>query len=64
MPNQTPPRKRGRPPKDDEAMFDRINIRVPKPLMAKIDAMHRARRDGADKAQVIRELLARALGVA
>jgi hypothetical protein len=54
-------RSRGRPPKDAEAMFDRINIRVPRPIMEKIDALHRSRGDGADKAQIIRELLVKAL---
>lgn len=44
-------------------MFERINIRVPKPIMEKIDALHRTRSDGADKAQVIRELLVKALAV-
>lgn len=45
-------------------MFERINIRVPRAIMQKIDALHRDRVDGADKAQVIRELLARAVGAA
>ena len=64
MPKDEPKRKRGRPPKSAEAMFERINIRVPRSIMQKIDALHRARVDGADKAQVIRELLARAVGMA
>ena len=64
MPNTMTKRKPGRPPKDDEAMFARINIRVPQAMMAQIDALQRSRRDGADTAQVIRELLAKALSVA
>lgn len=63
MPKEEIKRSRGRPPKNAEAMFERINIRVPKPIMEKIDALHRTRSDGADKAQVIRELLVKALAV-
>lgn len=43
---------------------DMLSVSVPRSIMQKIDALHRARVDGADKAQVIRELLARAVGVA
>lgn len=43
------------------AMLARINIRVPKQVMAAIDVVRTQRLDGADQAQVIRELLVSAL---
>lgn len=61
MTNVEHPRPRGRPPKHDEAMLARINIRVPKPVMEAIEAVRAERKDGADVAQVIRELLVEAL---
>lgn len=54
-------RKRGRPPKDGEAMLERFNIRVPKGMADVIHELHRERRDGADTSQVIREVLLRGL---
>jgi len=56
------PKKRGRPPKGDDALLDRINIRVPREMMRMIEAISDERIDRPEKAQVIRELLAQALG--
>lgn len=51
----------GRPPKHGDAMMVKINIRMPQPMMDAIQGVVSSRKDGADTAQVIRELLAKAL---
>ena len=51
----------GRPPKDDEAMLARINIRVPQKVMRAIESVRDKREDGAETAQVIREVIVRGL---
>jgi len=43
-------------------LLDRINIRVPREMMRMIEAISDERIDRPEKAQVIRELLAQALG--
>ena len=53
--------RRGRPPKNDETMLERINIRAPSRLMDKVRAIQAERLDGPDTAQVVRELLAEAV---
>ena len=60
MSNRREPRL-GRPPKDDEAMLARINIRVPQKVMRAIERVRDKREDGAETAQVIREVLVRGL---
>lgn len=50
-------RNRGRPPLADEAMMERINIRVPAHIMAAIREIKASRKDGSDLSQVIREVL-------
>lgn len=54
-------KRRGRPPKGDDAMLERINIRVPRAMMNMIRDISVSRIDKPDKAVVIRELLAVAL---
>lgn len=54
-------RPRGRPPKGDDVMAGRINIRIPESLASAIDNVRNKRRDGADTAQIVRELLVEAL---
>jgi hypothetical protein len=58
----TQSRPRGRPFKGDEALYDRINIRVPRGLMAEIEKIQASRLDRPDKAVIVRELLAEAIG--
>jgi hypothetical protein len=54
-------RPRGRPSLGADTMSDHLHIRVPAAMLARIDAIRDARLDGADRAQVVRELLAKAL---
>ena len=54
-------KRRGRPPKNDDAMLDRVNIRIPREMMRRIAEISNERLDKPDKAVVIRELLAVAL---
>ena len=61
MRNLDAPRPRGRPPKHDDAMLGRINIRVPIPVMAAVIEIRNESKSGTDTAQVIRELLVEAL---
>ena len=42
-------------------MAGRINIRIPESLASAIDNVRNKRRDGADTAQIVRELLVEAL---
>ena len=64
MPNATDNRVRlGRPPKGQETMLARVNIRIPKPLMTRIEKIRESREDGADTAQVIREVMAAGVNV-
>ncbi|HXF89579.1 MAG TPA: hypothetical protein VNK48_14585 [Xanthobacteraceae bacterium] len=53
--------KRGRPPKGEEAMYARINIRVPRAMMAEIERLANERMDRPDKADIVRMLLAEAI---
>lgn len=50
-------RPRGRPPLADGAMLERVNIRVPTSIMSVIREIKAERKDGADLAQVIREVI-------
>jgi metal-responsive CopG/Arc/MetJ family transcriptional regulator len=54
------PRPRGRPPGGDSAM-QQIAIRLPKPLLAAVDALTAGRLDQPDRSAMIRELLAEAV---
>lgn len=54
-------RSRGRPPKEEEAMHARINIRIPQTIMRAIEDLRDERKDGAETAHVVRELLVLAL---
>ena len=54
-------RKVGRPPINDEALLERLNIRLDQRMLAKIKSIQAKRIDGASDAQIIRELLAEAL---
>ena len=53
--------RRGRPPKHGATMMAHFTIRMPPVMMAAIERIVADRKDGADTAQVIRELLAKAL---
>ena len=57
MTQTTANRPRGRPRLAEGAMLDRINIRVPSKVMAALHRIRDRRDDGADTAQVIREVL-------
>jgi len=50
------PRPRGRPPLGDEAMRH-VTARLLLWMVRTIDEMARKRRDGADRSQIVRELL-------
>ena len=52
---------RGRPPRFDETMNDRLNIRVPRDVMEALRELRDSRKDGADLAQITRELLVEGL---
>jgi len=54
-------KRMGRPPKDENAMLERINIRIPPEMARRIETISRERMDKPDKSVVIRELLAVAL---
>lgn len=53
--------RRGRPPEGDDALFQRLNIRIPGEMMRMIDEISSTRIDKPAKARVVRELLAIAL---
>lgn len=53
--------RRGRPPRFDGTMDDRLNIRVPRDVMEALRELRDSRKDGADLAQVTRELLVEGL---
>ena len=56
--------RRGRPTKDEERMLNPVTVRFTKPMMEKIEAIVAERSEvGADKGQVIRELVAKGLEV-
>lgn len=55
--------KRGRPRKHEAEMLNPITIRFTRPMMEQIEKIMAARIDGADKGQVIRELVAKGLEV-
>jgi metal-responsive CopG/Arc/MetJ family transcriptional regulator len=54
------PSPRGRPPGGDDTM-QQIAIRLPKPLLAAVDAITEGRLDQPDRSAIIRELLAEAI---
>jgi hypothetical protein len=54
-------RRRGRPPKADEAMLEPITIRLTKMMVREIDRKREGRLDGADRSTMIRELIAKGL---
>lgn len=53
--------RRGRPPRFADTMDDRLNIRVPRDVMEALRELRDSRKDGADIAQVTRELLVEGL---
>ena len=55
------PRPRGRPPKFDAAMLDRLALRIPDRVAKAIEEIRVQRKDGADASQIVRELLVKAL---
>lgn len=59
--NTHAPRRPGRPLKGEDALLDRINIRVPREMMMVIERIANERLDKPDRAAVIRELLAEAI---
>lgn len=61
MVTQSEKRPRGRPPKGDDAMLGRLNIRIPDAIALAIEEVRDERVDGADTAQIVRELLVDAL---
>lgn len=52
---------RGRPPKHGSAMLEPVTIRLPPPMMRRIEKIMASRLDAPDKSTVIRELIAKAL---
>ena len=54
-------RPRGRPPREDADNMDQIAIRLPKALLATIDASVVGRLDGKNRSDMIRESLVEAL---
>ena len=54
-------KRAGRPPKGDATM-PQIALRIPQQMLDAIDAMRAARMDRPERATMIRELLARAIG--
>ncbi len=59
--DKTEPRPRGRPPKPEGPMLDRLSLRVPDRVADAIEAIRVQRKDGADASQIVRELLVKAL---
>jgi metal-responsive CopG/Arc/MetJ family transcriptional regulator len=59
--SNTPKKRVGRPPKGDATM-PQIALRLPQPMLDAIDRMRNDRMDQPDRAAMIRELLAKALG--
>ena len=53
--------RRGRPPKGKETMLNPVTVRFTKAMMERVEAIMVERIDGADKGQVIRELVAKGL---
>ena len=53
--------RRGRPPKSDDAMLNPVTIRFTRTMMDMIETVMAERIDGADKGQVIRELVLKGL---
>ena len=53
--------RRGRPPKSDDAMLNPVTIRFTRAMMDMIETVMAERIDGADKGQVIRELVLKGL---
>jgi hypothetical protein len=53
--------RRGRPVKGGETMLNPVTVRFTRPMMEKIESIMAERIDGADKGQVIRELVAKGL---
>ena len=52
---------RGRPAKHGAPMLKPITIRLPEPMMDRIEELMHDRLDGPDKSSIIRELIAKAL---
>ena len=54
----------GRPPKGPEALYERVNIRLPQSVMRALERVQAKREDEPDISQVIRETLVRGLKAA
>jgi len=54
-------RGRGRSPIGDEAMLEPVTIRLPREMVARINAIRSQRLDRPDKSTVVRELIAKGL---
>lgn len=54
-------RQRGRPPRGDEPMMYPVQVRLPREMRDRLDAIITHRLDRPDLSTVIRELLAKAL---
>ena len=57
MKKPSKPRPRGRPPKGPESLLKPMMIRLSPSIMRRLEAATAARTDGADKTQIIREVL-------
>lgn len=56
--------KRGRPPvSGEEALMEPITIRFPQEMMRRINKIREQRLDQPDKSTIVRELVAKGLGV-
>ena len=56
-----PKRSPGRPHKPDDTAFEQVSVRLPKPMLRKIDEVCASRVDAPDRSKAIRELIAKGL---